>query len=282
MLPPVRQRTQMGDILAWAGGRRSETPRAPEDSHPGEERYRRVAGILPEGGGGPPPHILPVKPGAPPIMKQKLSVPELQRGISPIIGKEVLQTPVEIDNRVENAANRELSKNIEDLSKRMAKERSQNAQLATQNETQQEQLFAIERIVRLVADRLSMVENRTSNMSKQVDERGRGDAEILRKLQMNVRELQELHTSFVKDVAAKLAQGEDLNIKQDREQMSHREQIRSLQSEFRDFAVQSVYRQRQEVETLIKNQFSKHHLDENEFRDEMRKAVDRAHLSNSP
>lgn len=59
----------------------------------------------------------------------------------------------------------------------------------------------------------------------------------------------------------KVAEQENYKIRLERENHTFREQVRTLQNDFRDFAVQSVYRQRQEMETIMKNQMAKKQLD---------------------
>lgn len=70
----------------------------------------------------------------------------------------------------------------------------------------------LSQVLRLLTDRLTVVENRNSSMSQQLDERGRVDAELIRKLQVQTRELQENHSSFVRDVGGTLSLRRDLTV----------------------------------------------------------------------
>jgi hypothetical protein len=150
--------------------------------------------------------------------------------------------------------------------------------------------------------------DRSSATSTQFEERARQDNEVIRKLQVQVRELQETNAGFVRDMGVKLAQAEDEKIRSEREVATMKEQVRALQVDFRgkfwvfvlqrgcrahsrfqavpqhtsrnpyhisktDFSVQTVYKQRQEMENFVKNQMAKLQVDESDWKSDLRKQV---------
>eukprot|EP00392_Amoebophrya_sp_AT5.2_P012111 g12206.t1 len=277
MLPPVRHRTQMGDILSWGGGRNAPPPNAGEQNpnapqNPNPQSGREIVippqfappGQIAAAGGGNgynlKPSYLQLQPTKPP------APPSAGENNSSNHGNNML---------IDGGGNGNLL-NLHPSSGSSA------SLAAVHSQGLQNQIFSLERVLRLIkrsamvvlgvmTDRVTFLENKASNVSQQLDERGRTDAEILRKLQLQVRELQDGQTSFVKDVASKLTQHEEQGIRGEREHQSVKESVRGLQNDFRDFAVQSVYRQRQETEQLIKAQFAKHQFQENDHRAELKR-----------
>lgn len=86
-----------------------------------------------------------------------------------------------------------------------------------------------------------------------------------------VRELQDAHGAFVRDTGRQLANEADERHRKDRDSELLDEKLRGLQNDFREFALQNVYKQRAESEAYIKQQFAKHQLAQNDIVAEVRK-----------
>ncbi|CAD7946403.1 unnamed protein product [Amoebophrya sp. A120] len=302
MLPPVRHRTQMGDILSWAGGR-AESPSNPANYNPAaapqilapmNQNQPQVVGMPPQFAfnqnnnkpsypnsfSNPNPNrdlnpqnnrlqqIVPATQGAGNVLNNRQQLQPVPPPNPPSGGGGPDRGPEQ--NR--NINYPQIQQNADFLAKPFSEDNQQlSHDLAVQNTGLQNQIFSLERVCRLLTDRVTFLENKASNVSQQLDERARTDAEILRKVQLQVRDIQEGQSGFVKDVAGKLTQHEEQNVRSERDQAAVRESVRGLQNDFRDFAVQSVYRQRQETEQLIKNQFAKHQFQENDARAELKR-----------
>lgn len=163
MLPPVRQRTQMGDILSWAGGRARERNEgilnrqasAPEDSHPGEEvkSFKRNYGSISKG--GVVPSVAPEPAGSSPSPSTRAGS-ENRGPPGNLITREIPTKNPRRDSRIEDAmrleverreqVNQGLHENLDALSKKLANEQQHQSQLASRNQEMQNQLFSMERV----------------------------------------------------------------------------------------------------------------------------------------
>lgn len=227
MLPPVRQRTQMGDILSWAGAnpaaqqpKRSYAlePQQPPQPRGGgaawnprqnEHNFRPQLLQQQEPAGG---YRVAATQDAQNILGQRMDV--RSGGVAVGMGRASSSTAVggygggdELARiRLEDFPGERggaagpppggavpppgggggggLSANPGGGGRPSGAD--EELQQRQQNQALQNQIFSLERVIRMLTDRLGVVESRSSNVSSQLDERGRTDAEILRKLQIQV------------------------------------------------------------------------------------------------
>lgn len=232
MLPPMRagpSRTQMGDILSWAGGREHSRPPV---RHNLNELYR--------------PPSQPSNPSPQDYAAQKQS----SRGASPQADVPEIAHPSRGGRRYKVAADTggggaEGSKYYDGYEKHDSSQ----------------------------AGYVRQLEQRVSNISGQLDARARTDAELIRRLQMQVRELQDGLKSVTSEMGTKVYQLTEKEASKDREIAVLKETVKTLQNEFRDYSVESVYRQRAEIQGEVKNNVTKYQFENHEWQVEVRKVL---------
>eukprot|EP00398_MALV-I-01_sp_L67-1_P000449 gene449-899_t len=124
----------------------------------------------------------------------------------------------------------------------------------------------LERVMRFVQDRVTSLETKLESALDRQDSRSHMDMEILRRLQGNFRDHVEENKIHLKDTEHKVQVLDDLKVRQERELATAKEQIRSLQIDFRDFAVQAVSRQREDLQNMVKDAFQAQRESEEDHR----------------
>jgi predicted nucleic acid-binding Zn-ribbon protein len=125
---------------------------------------------------------------------------------------------------------------------------------------------SLERALRFMQDRLVAVEAKCESGMDRMEHRANLDMEVLRRLQVSSRELQDETALQKREVGHRMQTVEDLQVRLDRDIATMKEQIRSMQLDFRDFAVQAVQKQRDDLQNMVKDAFQSQRDHEDDLR----------------